>query len=63
LAIKLALKIVLTGAGATMSSGKKARELTKISVNKKIAKMIVGMMYCRKNATMYKPNEIWLFEK
>jgi hypothetical protein len=33
------------GAGATMSSGKKARELTSTRVNKKIAKMMNGAMY------------------
>jgi hypothetical protein len=34
-----------TGAGATISSGKNARELTKISVNRNIAKMIRGAIY------------------
>jgi hypothetical protein len=33
------------GAGATISSGKKARELTSTSVNKNTAKMIIGAMY------------------
>ncbi len=40
------------GAGATMSLGKKARELTNTSVNKKIAKIISGAMYWRKNGTV-----------
>jgi hypothetical protein len=34
-----------TGAGTIMSLGIKARELTRISVNIKIAKMIRGAMY------------------
>jgi hypothetical protein len=35
----------LTGAGATMSLGKKARELTNTSVNRNMAKIISGAMY------------------
>jgi hypothetical protein len=38
-------EIMPMGAGATMSSGKKARELTSTNVNKKIAKMMNGAMY------------------
>ena len=39
------IKNMPTGAGATMSLGKKARELTSTSVNKKTAKIIIGAMY------------------
>jgi hypothetical protein len=41
------------GAGAIISSGRKARELTKINVNIKIAKMIKGAMYWRKKDMIF----------
>jgi hypothetical protein len=34
-----------TGAGATMSLGKKARELTNTNVKKKTAKIRIGAIY------------------
>jgi len=37
--------IKLTGAGAIISVGKKARELTKTKVKIKITKMIMGAIY------------------
>lgn len=40
-----ALTITPTGAGATISSGKNARELTSTNVNKNTAKIIIGAMY------------------
>jgi hypothetical protein len=49
--IKDTPEIIPMGAGATMSSGKKARELTSTKVNKKIAKMTNGIRYSRKNGT------------
>jgi hypothetical protein len=39
------LIIAPTGAGATMSLGKKARELTSTNVNRNMAKIISGAMY------------------
>jgi hypothetical protein len=43
--VRYEMKNTPMGAGATMSFGKKARELTKTSVNKNIAKIISGAMY------------------
>jgi hypothetical protein len=46
---EIRLIITLTGAGKTISVGKKALDVTKTRVKIKITKMIIGAMYWRKN--------------